>query len=153
MRPSAAILSSRAASLLYRWKTAVTVLVVVSFSFHFCRYDDRVAMSEWKKSSRESSLQRLPLFCRTHDGQVVCVNKLPGNCDRQDMSVDVKKEGARTDPCGTPFFRRRNLLCAPLPVVRVKLRLRTSSIIKERICLSGSVRKSLQVRPRCHTVS
>ena len=27
-------------------------------------------------------------------GQVVCVNKLAGNCDRQ-MGVDVKKEGSQ----------------------------------------------------------
>ena len=29
---------------------------------------------------------------------------------------------AKTDSCGTPFLRRRNLLCIPLPVIRVKLR-------------------------------
>ena len=42
---SAATLSSRVVFLLYRWKAAVTVLVLLSFSFHFCKYDDRVAMS------------------------------------------------------------------------------------------------------------
>ena len=45
MRPSAANLSLRVASWLYRWKAAVTALVILRFSFHFCKYDDRVAMS------------------------------------------------------------------------------------------------------------
>ena len=35
----------------------------------------------------------------------------------------LKRRGARTDPCGTTFLRRRNLLLFPFPVVRVKLRL------------------------------
>ena len=39
------------------------------------------------------------------------------------------RRGAKTDPCGTPFLRRHNLLCAPLLVVRVKLWFVTSSMI------------------------
>jgi len=35
----------------------------------------------------------------------------------------LKRRGVRTDPCGTPFLRRRNLLLLLFPVVRVKLRL------------------------------
>ena len=31
--------------LVERWRAAVTVLVVLSFSFRFCKYDDKVAMS------------------------------------------------------------------------------------------------------------
>ena len=34
----------------------------------------------------------------------------------------LKRRGARTDHCGTPFLRRRNLLRLPFPVVRLKLR-------------------------------
>jgi len=49
----------------------------------------------------------------------------------------LNKSGARTDPCGTPFLRRRNLLLGPLPMVRVKLRLRTSSMMNDTMCLSG----------------
>ena len=41
----------------------------------------------------------------------------------------LKRRGARTDPCGTPFLRRRNLILLPFPVVRVKLRLPTISTI------------------------
>jgi len=37
----------------------------------------------------------------------------------------LKRRGARTDPCGTPFLRRRNRLVSPFPVVKVKLRLPT----------------------------
>jgi len=32
----------------------------------------------------------------------------------------LNKRSARTDLCGMLFLRRRNLLCGPLPVVRVK---------------------------------
>ena len=32
----------------------------------------------------------------------------------------LNSRGARTNPCGTPFLRRRNLLLWPFPVVRVK---------------------------------
>jgi len=37
----------------------------------------------------------------------------------------LKRCGARTDTCGTPFLRRRNLLRLPLALVRVKLWLPT----------------------------
>jgi len=39
-----------------------------------------------------------------------------------------REGGARTDPCGTPFLRRRNLLLLLFPVVRVKLGLLTISM-------------------------
>jgi len=58
----------------------------------------------------------------------------------------LNRRGAMTDPCGMPFLRRRNLLLCPFPVVRVKLRLLTISVIMWTICLSGSNRSSLQVR-------
>ena len=51
------------------------------------------------------------------------------------------------------FLRRRSLLCLLSPVIRVKLRFRTSSIIILTMCLSGSSLSSLQVRPWCQTVS
>ena len=57
--------------------------------------------------------------------------------------------GARTDPCGTPFLRRRNLLLWQFRVVRVKLRLSTISMIMWTMCLSGSNCSSLQVRCCC----
>ena len=60
--------------------------------------------------------------------------------------------GVRTNPCRTPLLSRRNLLRLPLPAVRMKLRLPTISIITRTMCLSGSNRSSLQVRPRCHAV-
>ena len=64
----------------------------------------------------------------------------------------MKRRGAKTDPYGTPFLRSRNLLLLPFPVVRVKLRLPIISKIMRTMCLSGSNRSSLQVRPRRHTV-
>ena len=33
----------------------------------------------------------------------------------------LKRKVARTDPCGTPFLKRRNQFLLPFPVVRVKL--------------------------------
>ena len=50
----------------------------------------------------------------------------------------LKRRGARTDPWGTPFLRRRNLLGLLSPVVRVKLLLRISSIIIRTMCLLGT---------------
>ena len=58
----------------------------------------------------------------------------------------LKRRGARTDPGGTPLLRRPNLLRLPLAVVRVKLILPTSSMIKRTMCLSGSNRSNLQVQ-------
>jgi len=49
-------------------------------------------------------------------------------------------------------LRRRNLLLLLFPVVRVKLRLLTISMIMWTMCLSRSNCSSLQVRPRCHAV-
>ena len=66
--------------------------------------------------------------------------------------VDVEEE-CQDRPWGTPFLRRRNLFHLPFPAVRVKLRLPTISMIMQTMCLSGGSRSSLQVRPRCHTVS
>jgi len=65
----------------------------------------------------------------------------------------LKRRGARTNPCGTPFLKRRNVLLLPFPVVRVKLRLLPSPWIIWTMCLSCSNRRSLQVRPRGHTLS
>jgi len=58
----------------------------------------------------------------------------------------LQRRGAMMDPCGTPFLRRRNLLRLPLAVVRVKLRLPKSSMIKRIMRLSSSNRSNLQVQ-------
>ena len=50
-------------------------------------------------------------------------------------------------------MRRRNLLLLAFPVTRVKKCLPNISMIMWTMCLSCSNRSSLQVRPRCHTVS
>jgi len=47
----------------------------------------------------------------------------------------LKRRGARTDPCGMPLLRRRNLLLSPFPVVRVKLRLPTISMIMDPVSI------------------
>ena len=65
----------------------------------------------------------------------------------------LKRRGAKTDPCGRPFRKRRNLLRLLSPMERVKLLFRISSIIIWIMCLSGTSLSSLQVRPRCQTVS
>jgi len=48
----------------------------------------------------------------------------------------LKRRGARTDPCGTPFLRRRNLLLWPFTMASEKLRLPTISMIMLTISLS-----------------
>ena len=58
----------------------------------------------------------------------------------------LKRRGARTDPGGTPLLRRPNLLRLPLAVVRVKLILPTSSMIKRTMCLSSSNRSNSQLQ-------
>jgi len=45
------------------------------------------------------------------------------------------------------------VLLLPFPVLSVILPLPTVSMIMRTMCLSGSNCRSLQVRPRCHTVS
>ena len=60
--------------------------------------------------------------------QVVGIGELLGGYGGDIICMDVEKEGARTDPWGTPFLRRRNLLGLLSPVVRVKLLLRISSL-------------------------
>jgi len=57
-----------------------------------------------------------------------------------------KRRGASPDPCRTPILRRSNLLRLPLAVVRVRLRLSTSSMNKRTTCLSGSDRSNVQVK-------
>jgi len=44
------------------------------------------------------------------------------------------------------FLKRRNLLSLLLLVARVKLRIPTSSMVVQTMCLSGSYHSSLQVR-------
>ena len=65
----------------------------------------------------------------------------------------INKRGTRTNPCDRPFSRRRKLLWLSQPVVGVKLRLQTSFMIIEILRLSGRRCITMQVRPRCHTVS
>ena len=49
------MLSSRLASLLFKWKAADTVLNLLSFNLQFWRYDDSVAMSRLKVFSNEDN--------------------------------------------------------------------------------------------------
>ena len=50
----------------------------------------------------------------------------------------LKRRGARIDPWGTPFLRRRNLLGLLSPVVRVKLLLRIKGeVLNQRSALKG----------------
>ena len=60
--------------------------------------------------------------------------------------------GSNSNPCRTLFLKCRNLLSFPESVVKVKLRLRTSSVLIEIMWLSGSRRRRLPLRPRCHLV-
>jgi len=82
----------------------------------------------------------LPISIRMHGRQIVSyayfLEKVVG---RSEMWM-LKRRGARTVPCGAPFLRGRNLLP-------------TIYMIMWTMCLSGSNRISLQVRPLCHTVS
>ena len=59
----------------------------------------------------------------------------------------LKRRGGNTNPCGTPFFRRRSLLGLLSLMVRVKLLFRTSSMIIRTMCLSGTSLSSFQARP------
>ena len=61
--------------------------------------------------------------------------------------------GASTEPWGTPFLRRRSLLCWPSLVWGVKLRLVSISIMKPTMCRSGIVCRSLRWSQRSQTVS
>ena len=135
--------SSGLASLLLRWKAVDTVFVVLSFSFQVWRYSPTVALVSTPATACHS-----PSACMIARSSayayfletVVCRSML-------------KRRGAKTDPCGTPFLRCRNLLFLPFPVLgRVKLRLPTISMIMRTMCLSGSNCSSLQVRPWCHSV-
>jgi len=58
----------------------------------------------------------------------------------------LNRKDASPDPCGTPFLRRGNLLRLLLAMVRLKLRLVTSSMIERNIRLSGSNRSNLQIQ-------
>jgi len=53
--------------------------------------------------------------------------------ETQVRGADGKKSGAKADPCGTPFLKHCNLLHLLLPMLRVKLRLPTSSMIMRTI--------------------
>jgi len=57
----------------------------------------------------------------------------------------LKEKGAKTDPCGTPFLKRGNLLRLLIVVVRAKLRLPTSAMIKRTMDLTCSNRSNFQV--------
>ena len=60
--------------------------------------------------------------------------------------------GASTEPWGTPFLRRRSLLCWPSLVWRVKLRLVSISITKPTMLWSGIVCRSLRWSSRSQMV-
>ena len=71
----------------------------------------------------------------------------------RNTGINVKKEGAKTDPLETPFSRRRSLLCLLSLVVRVKFWFLTSFMIILNMFLSDRSLSSLQIRPRCQVVS
>ena len=52
----------------------------------------------------------------------------------------LKKRGARTDPCGTPLWGIIACFLLPVPVVSVKLRLPTISMIMWTMCLATGCR-------------
>ena len=130
-------LSSRFAYLL-RWKAADTICVILSFSFQVWRYSPTVALSLVSTPSTAWQSPSACIIARSSAHAYV----LETAVGRSDMWV-LNKRGARTDPCGTPFLRRRNLLLLPFPVVRVKLRLPNISMIMWTMCLSGSNRSIL----------
>jgi len=66
---------------------------------------------------------------------------------------DVEEKRSQNGSLWMKFLRLGNLLLLLLPVVRVKLRLKTNSRNMRTMYLSASNRSSLQVRLRCHTVS
>jgi len=133
--------------ILLRWKTADTVFVVLSFSFQVWKYSLTVAISLVSNTSTACQSPSACMIARSSAYAYV----LETVVSRSSMWM-LKRRGARTDPCGTPFLRRRNLLLMPFPVVRVKLRLLNISMIMWFMCLSGSNCSSLQVRQRCHAV-
>jgi len=140
-------LSSHFASLLLRWKAADTVFVVLSFSFQVWRYSPTVSMSLVSTPSTACQSSSACMIARS--SAYAYFLEVVG---RSEIEV-LKRWGARTDPCGTLFLRRRNLLLLLFPVVRVKLRLSTISMIMRTMCLSESNCSSMQVRLQCHTVS
>ena len=131
--------SSRLASLLLKWKTADTVFVVLSFSFQVWGYSLTVAISLLNIPSTACQSPSACMIARSS----VYAYFLETVVGRSEVHM-LKRRGARTDPCGTPFLRHRNLLLLLFPVVRVKLQLRTISMIMRLMCLSGSNRSNLQ---------
>jgi len=132
---------SALASLLLRWKTANIVFAVLSFSFQVWRYSPSVTMS---LLSAPSTACQSPWACMIARSSAYAYF-LEMVVGRSEIYM-LNSRGARTDLCGTPFLRRRNLLLWPFPVARVKLRLPTISMIMWTMCLIGSNCISLQVR-------
>jgi len=62
----------------------------------------------------------------------------------QQAASGARRVMLASDPYGTPFLMRRNLLLWQFPVA--KLQLPTISMIMRTMCLSGSNRSSLQMR-------
>ena len=129
-------------STLLKWKQADSVLVVVSLASTFLMYFDKVAVI-WDRALSFNTFQSCvePIIIRLSGyANFFC-------------SGGRKVIWVRVNSCRTPFIRHLNLLLRWVPVVRVKLQLYISSIIRFSICLSGTNRNSLQERQWCHTVS
>jgi len=91
---------SRLASLLLRCKAADTVFVVLSFSFQVWRYSSTVAMSLVSAPSTACHAVSMSMHdCYRSSAYAYILETVVG---RSEMYM-LKRRGARTDPCGTPF--------------------------------------------------
>jgi len=132
------IFSSRLASLLLRWKTATIAFVVLSFNFQIWRYSPAVVMP---LLSTPSTACQSPSAC-------MIARSLAYAYFLGGQRCECWREGepGRIPEGRTPFLRRCYLLRLPLALVRVKLRLPTSSMINQTMRPSGSSCSNLQVQ-------
>ena len=130
-----------------RLPTPFLVFALLSFNFKVWRYSPTFAMSLLSIPSTACQWPSAYMITRS-SAYAYSLGTVVG---RSEVQV-LKRRGARTNPCGKSFLRRRNLLRLPLPVW-VMLRLPTRSIITRTMYVSGSNRSRLQMRPWCHAVS
>jgi len=100
----------------------------------------------------QHSFHCLSISISMHDCQIIGMCIVCGDGVWQFRDVDVKK-GFQDESLWDAVLEASQPALLPLPVVRVKLRLPTISMIMRTVCLSGKNRTSLQVRLRCHAVS
>jgi len=89
--------SSHLVSLLLRWKTADTVIVVLSFSFQVWRYSPSVAMSLCPFHCQ-------PISITMHDCSVVSICIISGDGVWQVRGVDVEQKGRQDRPLWVAFL-------------------------------------------------